>query len=232
MNRLKNYFNTLIAAIYPNKCICCGEIIETKPYICDSCNERIERMNIDKLCLDCGLEVSDCVCKHSVFRFDSLICVFKNEGLAQKAYYSYKFQKKQHYAEFFAKQISDAVKKSYSNVALDVVCAVPSFKKFGFDHSGYIAKCVAQQLDLPFFSSLILCVKRGKKQHRSTFKERLGNVVGKYAVMHRIDGLKVLLIDDIKTTGATLDECTRELLFAGAQGVYCATVMGNVINSK
>ncbi len=229
MKTIKQIFKTIIYSIYPNKCICCGEILDESIYICNNCNKNIIRINLDNICLDCGLEKRDCVCRYNIFRFNALVCAFKNTGLARKSYYLYKFGKKQHYVEFFAKEICNAILKCYSNIKFDIVCYVPSFKKFEYDHSGYIAKMVANMLNLPFADKLLCCVKKSKKQHKSTINERLYNVDGKYRVNYRVDNKKILLIDDIKTTGATVDECTKELLFAGADSVYCATVLGTTI---
>ena len=79
---------------------------------------------------------------------------------------------------------------------------------------------------------VLSCVKKVKKQHKSSIKERLLNTEGKYKCNYRIDNKNVLLIDDIKTTGATLDECAKELLFAGANSVYCITVLGSSTSKK
>lgn len=230
MKTVKPLLNLLISAIYPDKCICCGEILDEGHCICDNCEVNIERTNLDDICLECGLQKDYCVCKYNIYRFTSLICVFNNVGLARSAYYSYKFGKKQHYVNFFAKELSQAIKYCYGNTHFDLVCAVPSFRKYGYDHSGYIAKAVAKKLNLPFDSRLLRCLKKTKKQHKSTTAERLTNVDGKYSASYCVDNKKILLIDDIKTTGATLDECAKELLFAGADSVRCVAVLGAVTN--
>lgn len=232
MKNVKTLFKTLISAVYPNKCICCGEILDEHTYICDNCCIKIERINLDDICLDCGCEKENCVCKYNIFRFNALVCVFKNTGLARRAYYSYKFGKKQYYANFFAQEVCSAIKRCYGGTRFDVVCAVPSYQRFGYDHSGYIAKLVAEKLGIPFADRLLRCFKKSKKQHKSTIEERLRNVDGKYSANYRLDNRKILLIDDIKTTGATLDECARTLLFAGADCVYCATVLGAAEKTK
>lgn len=232
MKNAKALFKTLISAVYPNKCICCGEILDEVDYICDNCNVAIERINLDDICLDCGCEKEDCVCKYNVFRFNAIVSAFKNTGLARRAYYSYKFGKKQHYANFFADEICRTIKNCYDGTRFDVVCAVPLYQRFGYDHSGYVAELVAEKLSVPFDNKLLFCVKKSKNQHKSTIKERLRNVDGKYSVNCRLDNKNILLIDDIKTTGATLDECAKMLLFAGADSVYCATALGTTEKSK
>lgn len=232
MKNVIEVFKQLISAIYPNKCICCGELIGEGISICGCCSEKIERTNLDNFCLDCGFEKDDCTCKYNVFRFCGQVAAFKNAGLAQKAYYSYKFGKKQHYVGFFAEEMCRVIGKCYQDVNFDIVCAVPMFSKREYDHSGYIAKAISQKLDLPFCDGLLSCVKKGKKQHKSTISERLKNVDGKYFANYRIDKKTVLLIDDIKTTGATLDECARILLFAGADRVFCATALGGTVPQK
>ena len=225
MNKIKNICNVLLSSVYPNRCIGCGNIIEEGICLCNKCDKDIERINLQDICLNCGLESNSCTCKYNIFRFNSLLSIFKNCGIAQTAYYKYKFSKKQHYAKFFASEICNAVNTCYSDIRFDLVCSVPSFKKFGYDHSGYIAKEVAQQLKIPFDNKLLKCIKRTKKQHKSTIKERLINVDGKYKTTYNVSEYNILLIDDIKTTGATLDECAKSLLFAGANGVYCVAVL-------
>lgn len=227
MKKIKKFYNLIVETIYPKKCMCCGEIIDEDASLCEVCENNIERVNLDNICLDCGFEKEFCVCKYNVFRFNSSISVFKNDGAAQKVYYSYKFAKRQHYCNFFADELVAAIYKCYNGLNFDIVCYVPSYKKRGFNHSGYIAAAVSKKLNVPFGDDLLSCVKKCKKQHRSTIIERINNVDGKYAANYSVKDKKILLIDDIKTTGATLDECARELLFAGAESVYCATVLGS-----
>ena len=228
----KDFAKVLLSAIYLNKCICCGDIIEEKIYVCKKCNRLIERIDPENICIACGLKKESCTCKYDIFRFNGLVCAFENDGLARAAYYSYKFGKRQHYDNFFANEIYHRVKHCYDNINFDLVCFVPSYRKNGYNHSGYIAKTLAQKMQIPFDENLLFCVKKTKKQHKSTIKERLHNVDGKYSVAYRVNDKKILLIDDIKTTGATLDECTRALLFAGADCVYCATVLGTASDNN
>ena len=227
MNKLKNFFVHLISAIYPKKCICCSELIDEEKQICDSCNSLIERNNLNGICIDCGFEKYECVCKYHVYRFNGLICVFKNKNLAQQAYYSYKFLKKQHYCSFFAEEMANAVLKCYCDIKFDFICSVPSNNRYGYNHCGYIARQMAKILKIPYSENFLHCVKKTKKQHRSTFKERLINVEGKYKCNTRLDNKRILLVDDIKTTGATLDECSKMLLYSGADSVYCITLLGS-----
>lgn len=226
MKTVNHFLNHLLSAVYPNKCICCGEIIDDNIEICYKCDNSIERNNLTNVCLDCGLDNDDCVCKYNIYRFNKIVCVFKNEGLAQNAYYSYKFAKKQHLVNFFANEMFNAVKFCFDDVVFNYVCSVPSFKKFTYDHSGYLAKNISEKMNIPYLDDALGCVVKVKKQHKASIAERINNVEGKYRCNYRIDGANILLVDDIKTTGATLDECARTLLFAGAKSVYCVTALG------
>lgn len=232
MNTLKK----LLSAIYPNKCIGCGDIIPEGSFLCKYCEQNIERNNLDDFCLVCGQEKENCVCKLNVYRFEKLISVFKNEGIAQRAYYSYKFLQKQFYAKYFAKEIADAVKKLYSDIEFDYICAVPinkaSIFTIKFDHCGTLCKAVSKLLNLPIADNILSCKKGKKQQHKLSIKNRLENVNDKFCFNYKIDGATVLLIDDIRTTGATLDECAKTLLYAGANRVLCATVLATTIKSK
>lgn len=227
---------SLISAVYPNKCISCGEIIDEEKYFCDFCEDNIERNNLEDFCMVCGFEKSDCVCNYNVYRFEKIISVFKNEGIAQRTYYKYKFGKREFYSRFFADEMTKAVKKLYSDIKFDYICSVPSSKKIlsvsGFDHCKYLAEKLSENLKIHYLKDVLFCVKYKKPQHKSSINQRLVNVDGKYDFKYRIDGANILLVDDVKTTGATLDECAKILLFAGAENVFCVTALSPNIKTK
>ncbi len=233
---MKKIIKELISSIYPNKCIGCGEIISEEKFLCDVCNKNIEYNDMTNFCTSCGFEKCDCVCKYNVYRFDKIVSVFKNTGIAQSAYYKYKFGKKQHYAKFFADKMSLVVKKMYDDINFDLICSVPSSKRvFGYtqyEHCRYIAEYMSKSLKIPYINDVLFCCKRSKLQHKSTISQRLTNVDEKYDFGYEISGKSVLLIDDIRTTGATLDECAKTLLYAGADSVYCVTALAIKIKSK
>ena len=227
---MKRLLKNVISAVYPNKCIGCGEIIAENGFLCDYCSAKIERNDLTNFCTSCGFEKDECVCNLNIYRFERIISIFKNDGVAQRAYYRYKFNKKQHYAIFFAREMTVGVERVYGDVKFDLICSVPSSRNIlnntHYDHSRYIAEYISKSLDIPYDAQALYCCKRSKLQHKSTIKERLTNVNGKYSYNYKIDGKTVLLVDDIRTTGATLDECSKMLLYAGAESVYCVTALG------
>lgn len=232
---LKQFFDDLISLLFPNKCAGCGKIIEEKDYLCVHCYNNIEKINKDKYCLSCGYDKENCICKSRVFRFEKIICVFKNEGIAQRAYYRYKFAHRTNYTEFFAQQISLDVLNLYNDIKFDYICNVPtskrSIRKYGFDHTAELCRKLSRILKIPYMEKVLICDNYSPSQHYSSFKQRLINIRDKYTINKEIRG-NVLLIDDIRTTGATLDECAKMLLYAGADRVYCATALTTMLKNK
>ncbi len=226
---LRKLFNSIGFCFFPNRCVCCGEVLESEEYICDYCNEMLRRVDAQKRCMLCGLEKSDKCCNGNLFHFDGCIAPFYNEDLMQNAFYSFKLSHKEYICEYFAREMTKCVKSEYSHIKLEAVTFVPSsFKsklKRGFNQSELIAKRIAELLELPLLSHALYCNSAGKGQHSLDGKERFLNVRGMYSSKNRIKCKNILLVDDIKTTGATLDECARQLMFAGVHHVYCVTAL-------
>ena len=95
----------------------------------------------------------------------------------------------------------------------------------GYNQSEILAKGVAQNLKLPLYDLLKVKEARKRQHEVSKFKERFNNVNGVYEVKDKLKFKNVLLIDDIKTTGATLDECAKCLKLKGVENVYCLTAL-------
>lgn len=214
--------------IFPARCSVCGKVLNFGEYICEECNLKIER--IDKICTACGNDKNLCTCKRQVFRFNSCIGAFNYGDNAMSAVKRFKFGNNLYIAEFLADEMSDKFQKHYNNIRFDAVTAVPMhpLKKFakGYNQSEVIARKLCKNINLPYIK-LLSKIRFNKTQHKQDRHLRFENIKGVFSAKLPYNIETVLLVDDIKSTGATLDECTRELMFAGVKQVYCITAILN-----
>lgn len=109
---------------------------------------------------------------------------------------------------------------------VDAITAVPvsptRFRERGYNQSALIARLVAKRSGVPYVETL----RRSSNGHQIGLgrHERLAAIHGAFAPLRRLDGLRVLVIDDVLTTGATLAECASVLSSVGAKSVTAATV--------
>lgn len=222
-----NIFRTVLNTIFPNKCISCGTIIDNDEFLCEYCNEMLRYIDLSKICKRCGVLKRDCQCKMRVFHFGGCVAPFENKDIAKNAMYRYKFHNNMTSAEFFAFEMAKAVRTVYNDIDFDGIAYVPMnfLKRFkrGFNQSERLAKELSKTLDLTVFDNLLSSSYSSKTQHKMPLKERFSNVKGMYSFNYKVTGKTILLVDDIKTTGATLQECAKQLLLAGADNVYCIT---------
>ncbi len=220
-------FDIIINAIFPKKCISCGTIIERDESLCEYCYIKIERVDFAKVCKRCGLPKKKCECSKRVFHFNAITSPFYNTGIAQAAMYRFKFKRILTSSEFFAWEMAKAVKNTYYDTDIDGIVYVPMHflkrLKRGFNQSEELAKKLSDILDIKLYDGVLSVKYKNKKQHSMTVKERFNNVKGLYSFNKKVTGKNILLVDDIKTTGATVDECAKQLLLAGADNVYCVT---------
>ena len=141
--------------------------------------------------------------------------------------YAFKFNRKIHFAKFIAERMAISVKNDFYGVDFDCVVYVPlNLKrelKRGYNQSKELAKELSSILNLPLVENALGCNEKRLPQYKAVKKERFENVKGMFYPNISLKGRKVLLVDDIKTTGATLDECAKALFKAGAVDVYCVT---------
>lgn len=225
---MKEIIGVIKAAFFPNTCASCGEVTEQGEPLCDFCREMLVRCDPIKRCIRCGKDKKNCECKYRIFRFDGCIAPFINKQPAKTALYSFKFRRRLSNADYFAEQMALCVKNEYRDIKFDGVTFVPMHRlrllKRGFNQSRVLAEKISEILSIPLIDTLI-CLKAGPRQHDLFGKERFKNVKGRYAAKGSASGKTLLLVDDIRTTGATLDECAGQLFSAGAEAVYCVTAL-------
>ena len=220
-------FKLIIAALFPQTCAVCGSVIAEDECFCDYCYEMIERTSGDNRCLKCGLPKKNCDCSKYIFRFSGCTAPFYYRDFSKRAMFTFKFRRRTDLGKMFARHMALCVNESFHGVDFDCVTCVPMDKwsklKRGYNQSEILAEELSKILNLPFARNLLGGRKKKHSQHKLPNRKRHDNVKGKYYCNHKVNGKTILLVDDIKTTGATLDECTVQLLRNGAERVYCVT---------
>lgn len=225
MIKLKGLLNAILRLFYPQRCICCGKITNDR-FLCDDC--KLERITV-KVCDRCGLTAAACDCKRNAFHFDGMAGVFYNTGKAQEIVYKFKNMADTDTADFIAQNIVERIRDRFPELKFDGVCVIPmrNMKKLkrGYNQADLIAKRVAKLLRVDYFKNGLSRIKQGAIQHKLKYEQRFFNVRGLYKANMRFDGKKILLVDDIRTSGATFDECARVLKRAGASCVIAASAL-------
>lgn len=224
MNKIIEY---ILWLLFPKRCAVCNVLINKGQMLCKDCSDNIER--IKKVCIVCGNDKKFCVCKRRTFHFRGATSVFNHGDYSKQAINFFKFRGNSEIANFLSYEMIINIKENFQDIKFDYVIPVPMhpFKKFikGFNHSELLAKKIACGLGVKY-ASPIKKLRFNTTQHSSTYQKRRENVKGLFCC-EQIKAKNILLIDDIKTTGATLDECARQLMFGGVHNVYCATAVSN-----
>lgn len=225
----------LESVLFPERCPCCGEVLNAKGP-CEDCENGLkEQLITGKVCRYCGHEKQYCECKKYHYLFEGVAAPFYNRDTAQNGVYRFKLSYAPYCAKYFGKMMADVFSQRFKNVSVDVVCIVPTHtvdaRKRDYDYVALLAKRCAKELGLKFDPKLLKKVRKTDRQHELTADKRQANVKGAYKAMRRLDGKTVLLIDDIKTTGYTLNECSKQLRMAGAEKVYCLTALMSANNT-
>ncbi len=219
--------NNIVAAFFPNMCASCKTIIDKDEFLCDYCYSMLETPKDENICSKCGCGKHLCQCKNRKFYFDFMTSPYYNVTVAKNAMYSLKFGRNIPVARFFAERMSISIKQKFFDASFDYVSFVPmtptSKRARGFNQSEILAKQIAEILQIPIREDLLYSRRKKRPQHKTPLKKRFANVKDNYRSNASIKGKSILLVDDIKTTGATLNECSKALKKAGAQTVYCVT---------
>ncbi len=209
---------------FPERCPICGRIKPFMKYDCESCGIDTKPISASA-CPDCGHE--KCMCSDGAnINLPHFTAVYYYQGQLKKSLLRYKFMSESTLCHTYSEAMAKRLKELYPNVGFDGICYVPMTKNDerirGYNQSELLAKGIAKRLDI----SLVPCLKKTRvtnAQKNLTAEERQHNVKDCFRVKeeYSISGKKLILCDDIKTTGATLRECSNALIKAGAEDVYC-----------
>ena len=213
----------ILDLLFPRKCILCGKILE--------------RGETD-LCHGCRIDSPECpVSKTKLPFLDSWVAIWYYEGNVRQSLLRYKFHSNLHYAAGYGRLLAMKLQQEHPD-GFDLITWIPISRlrklRRGFDQVEELALCVGKELGLRP-TRLLKKVRHNRPQSGITGDaQRRANVLGAYKALapDTIRGKRVLLLDDIVTTGATAGEAARVLLTAGAKEVHFGAVAAARHNAK
>ncbi len=162
--------------------------------------------------------------------FDALICFFKYEGFIRKLLLEYKFREKPFLYKTIFKMIlkQEFLFKFLSSY--DTIIPIPIGKKRrnerGYNQSELIAREIANLINLEYKDNCLIKVKNIIEQSKLNREQRILNIQGAYILQNgrKLKGKKIVLLDDIYTTGSTVNECSRILVEAKPKSICVLTI--------
>ncbi len=228
---VKRIFEKIKQLLYPPVCPLCEEVLlGGKTRICDDCRKKISYPT-EPLCLKCGKEIDDteaeycrdCLDKPKSFVKGFPAMVYKEP--VRRSIVKFKYQNRSSYADCFAQEIIKTHGREILDISPDVLIPVPVHKKKlekrGYNQAEVLAKSLGNYLNIPVDSGILKRTVNTIPQKLLSDEERQKNlekafISNKKQVQYRC----AMLVDDIYTTGATVESCTKALKSAGIREVY------------
>ena len=235
--------------IFPLDCrICEKPIQESKGYsICEDCFQTIEL--IDKpYCVKCGKpfvistnifkqdgEILCVDCKRKKYSFEFARSVGIYHGVLKECIHLFKYYGEKKLAEPLGELLIDYLAKNQEfKKKIDLIIPVPlhknDLKKRGFNQSVLLSKVIGDYFSIPVGESVLIKKKITPFQINLSKKEREKNILKAFSVEkpEEINGKNILILDDVFTTGATVEECAKELIKSRAKNIFVLTLARTV----
>jgi len=234
---LKNYKESALDILYPKETVCavCENKLDKNASmcICEKCMELLPFIK-GHFCEKCGKpkrsEGESCKeCYGEKIHFEQAVSVFEYTASIQRLIHRFKYKGERYLSHclggFLAKKLKEQRNWDYSGIV-----AVPLHKKRqcerGFNQSELLSQVLAERVEVPVLSDTLIRIKETSVQAGLGRQERFANLKQAFHIRDKegIIGKRIVLVDDIFTTGSTVNECSRVLIEAGAEKVYVLTV--------
>lgn len=230
---------TTLDLLYPRQCRVCGDVghCGTFSFFCDFCLGSVTRVE-DPCCVVCGLpfhgkadaEFACPNCREMTLHFDRARALLRFQGVVRHVVHGLKYSHDEHWARVMISWMRDGVDSVVSRAEVDVILPVPLHpvreRHRGFNQAWFLARELASWWNVPAPRRALARVRDTETQTHFNREERMVNLRGAFVLRQAgaVSGKRVLLVDDVLTTGSTTSECARVLREAGATSVLVFTL--------
>ncbi len=235
MGRCVKILSRFVDILYPRRCPVCHDIAMPEGCsICESCLDKISFVK-SPTCMQCGKHIEDerdelcmdCSERPKSYNYGFALCNY--DDIIKQAMIKIKYKNKLEYIPVFADLIVKRYAGQIRRIAPDALVPVPvhrdRLRKRGYNQAEELAKCIADRLGLRVISDMLKRNKSTLAQKELSPDERLKNLSQAFSGYRRYKDIRsVLLVDDIYTTGSTIEACTRTLHGMGVEQVYYVAI--------
>jgi ComF family protein len=223
----------LLALLYPPRCAIC-DLLDTS-YLCPGCRSQIEAID-GPICGRCGVPLDEpgiCgYCRDHPRSFRTARSAGRFSGVLRELIHRFKYTPAKPLADPLADILLGCLLRwrAIGPEHFDMIVPVPihplRLRARDYNQSAELARGLGSRIGMPVYCRALRKIRETRPQTTLSARERKTNLRGAFAVVRRegFEGARVLLIDDVMTTGATADECSRTLVEAGAKEVRVLTL--------
>ncbi|MFA3782989.1 ComF family protein [Melioribacteraceae bacterium 4301-Me] len=226
--KYNHVLNDIFDFFLPRFCLSCNKKLSAADKIlCDECFSLLKFVPKNLLESEFQRKFQE---EKVISDFASLFA-FESDGVLQKVIHELKYNQKFSIGVYLGELIGEYLKEQINQNNIEIILPVPIHKlkkaERGYNQSYYISKGISKRLNIPVQQNLLKRIRYTDSQTNLGIEERKKNVINAFKSNkhNKIAGKSILLVDDVITTGATITECGRELLNAGAKKI-CAVSVG------
>jgi ComF family protein len=204
--------------LFPPRCVGCGSIGR---WICDRCWPAVPWLP-ERRCSLCGRHApqTTCVtCSGGSSALDGVIAVADFEDVAREAVHAVKFDGRHAISRLLGQLMAARVVGEEPNVVIPVPLHPARRRERGYDQSVLLARHIARVLNVPCYDHALRRSRRTEQQATLESAARRRNVAGAFETRRPLTGASILLVDDVLTTGATLEAAAEVLRASGAESI-------------
>lgn len=225
-------FRKILEWLYPATCIFCGKIC--REGICADCMGKVMKIR-EPRCKKCGkpirfAEEEYCYdCSHHHFHYEQGKSLWLHRAPVDKSIYEFKYKNRRVYSEVYAREMVKSFGRLIKMWEIDLIVPVPlhkkKFRKRGFNQAELLAKEIGRYMGIPVDTSLVIRKKYTAPQKQFGHNERRKNLADAFALTEKkVDAKNILIIDDIYTTGSTIDTIAELFMHADVEKTYFLTI--------
>ena len=227
--RLRRCLSTLLDLLYPPRCPICDDLLPPGRLICPECLPKLSYVKKPR-CLICGKGISDATqeycrdCRKKPHMYEQGRALFEYPSVAMSMY-RFKYGGRKEYARFYGKQIAYYLKEDIRKWHAQALVPVPIHPqrkyKRGYNQAEALAEEIGFYLQIPVEKGLLKRVKNTQPQKLLDDRQRQNNLKNAFKIgQNDVKWKSIIMIDDIYTTGSTIDHCARVLKQHGVEKIY------------